>query len=160
MCPSCGKPLELLVNGTCPECRMTVELETRRRRRRLPSFLSVPEMRYQNAYVWLVLVSALDIILTLLVLYVWEGEEANPLTDMIIRDMGFGWAILFKFGMMLFAIIACEVIGRRNDRAGRRLARLAVAINSIPVIFTFALLHFSGPPIQPPHSALALLSFR
>ncbi len=145
VCPSCGKPLELLVNETCSECGMTVPLETRRRRR-LPRFLSVPEMRYQNAYVWLVLVSALDIILTLLVLYVWQGQEANPMTDMIIRDMGFGWAILFKFGMMLFAIIACEVIGRRRDRAGRRLARIAVAINALPVVYTFALLLFAGPP--------------
>ncbi|MGB0714948.1 MAG: DUF5658 family protein [Phycisphaerae bacterium] len=111
-----------------------------------PRFFSLPAMRYQDHYVWLVLVSAMDIILTALVLFVWEGEEANPIAESIISTMGFGWAILFKFGMMLAVVVVCEVIGRRNDRQGKRLATTAVIINSTPVIYTFALLLNSGPP--------------
>ncbi len=102
-------------------------------------------MRYQNAYVWLVFVSALDIIMTKVVLNHFEGDEANPIAQRVIDDFGFGWAILFKFAMMLVAVIACEMLGRHNDRAGRRLAVVAVIINAIPVVFTFALLRVVGP---------------
>lgn len=145
-CSACGRSWTREDIDLCPECGSAVGP---RPKRRLPSFLSLPQMRYQNAYVWLVFVSALDIILTWLVLYVWQGHEVNPMASAIIETWGFGWAILFKFGMMLFAVIACEVIGRRNDRAGRRLAIAAVIINAIPVAYTFALLFFAGPPNKP-----------
>ena len=109
-------------------------------------FFSIPEMRYQSAYVWLVFVSALDILLTLLVLYIWEGEEINPIADSVIQRKGFVWVIAYKFAMMLVAVIACEAVGRRSDRAGRRLSVIAVIINGLPVAFTFALLMHVGPP--------------
>jgi hypothetical protein len=113
---------------------------------KIPTFFSIPEMRYQNAYVWLVFVSALDIILTALVIYVWGGDEVNPVTDHVIQEMGFVWAIIFKFAMMLVAVIVCEVIGRQSNRAGRRLAVAAVVINGVPVVFTLTLLSLAGPP--------------
>lgn len=113
---------------------------------RTVKFFSLPEMRYQSAYVWLVFVSALDILLTLLVLYLWEGEEANPIARSVIHQRGFVWVIAYKFAMMLVAVIACEVVGRISDRAGRRLAVVAVIINGFPVALTFALLMLVGPP--------------
>ena len=108
-------------------------------------FFSIPEMRYQNAYVWLVFVSALDIILTMIVLHHWEGEEVNPFAERLMTELGFGWAILFKFSMMLAAVISCEVVGRRNDRVGRRLSVAAVVINGFPVAFTLGLLWAVDP---------------
>jgi hypothetical protein len=109
-------------------------------RLKLPSFLSVPEMRYQNAYVWLVLVASLDLILTMLVLYWWGGSEVNPIADAVIAHLGYGWAIVFKFSTIIFVIIICEVVGRREPRSGRSLAIGAVVINAIPVAFTIAIL--------------------
>ncbi len=143
-CPRCGDGLDLLVNGQCPTCHEDVPLIPPKRR--LPRFLSLPEMRYQNRYVWLVFVSALDIILTMLVIYVWKGSEANPIAGFIIYGRGLGWAIAFKFAMMLTVVIVCEVIGRISDRTGRRLATAAVVINALPVAYTLALLFSSGPP--------------
>lgn len=107
-------------------------------------------MRYENAYLWLVFVSALDVLLTSLVLYVWEGHEVNPIAEAIIGRMGFNWTVAFKFAMCVLVIIICEVVGRHRDRAGRRLAVAAVIISSVPVIFTFALL-LSAEPAQLPN---------
>ncbi len=106
----------------------------------IPPFLSSPQVCYPNAYVWLVLVSALDLMLTMLVLFVWEGFEANPVAEAIIAEMGYVWAIVFKFAIVVMVIIICEYIGRRDKRGGQSLAVGAVVINSIPVAYTFVLL--------------------
>lgn len=104
-------------------------------------------MRYQNAYVWLVFVSALDVFLTMLVLYVWKGHEVNPMAKAIIAHMGFQWTIAFKFGLIVFVIVICEVVGRKSDRAGRQLSIVAVVISAIPVAYTFALLFRAEPAV-------------
>ena len=110
-------------------------------------WLALPEMRYQSAYVWLVLISFLDILLTFLVLYEWEGHEVNPIAHAIIVQMGFIWAALFKFAIVVLVIIICETVGRRRDRTGRRLSQVTVAISAFPVAYTFALLLRAGPPV-------------
>jgi len=102
---------------------------------------ALPEMRYQNAYVWLILVSALDIILTLLVVLIWPGGyEVNPIAAAVIHVMGFGWAIVFKFATIVLVIVLCEVIGRRSDKMGRGLSIAAVALNACAVLYTFILM--------------------
>ena len=110
-----------------------------------PRFLSVPQMRYPNAYVWLVLVSALDIFLTLIVIYIWHGYEVNPIVAAIIDHMGFHWAIVFKLAIVVLVIIVCEVVGRQTERTGRRLAVASVIVSTLPVAYTFALLLGAGP---------------
>lgn len=111
-----------------------------------PPFLSLPPMRYQNRYVWLVLVSTLDLIFTMLVLYVWKGHEVNPIAAAVIQHMGFAGAIGLKFGIVILVILICELIGRRSDRDGRSLATAAILISAAPVIYTFVLLLRAGPP--------------
>jgi hypothetical protein len=108
-------------------------------------FLSVPHMRYPNTYVWLVLVSALDIFLTLIVIYIWHGYEVNPIVAAIISHLGFHWAIVFKLAIVVLVIIVCEVVGRKSDRTGRRLAVASVIVSTLPVAYTFALLLGAGP---------------
>ena len=111
-----------------------------------PPFLSLPQMRYQNSYVWLILVSALDLILTMLVLFVWDGHEVNPVAAAVIAQMGYVGAIGLKFGIVILVILICELIGRRSDRDGRTLATGAILISVVPVIYTFVLLLRAGPP--------------
>jgi len=118
-----------------------------------PGFFSLPEMRYQSCYVWLVLISTLDIILTKLVLEVWYGYEVNPLARVVIDQTGFVGAIGLKFGIVVFVILICEAVGRYRDRDGRVLATGSILISATPVIYTFVLLLSAGPaPLDPPHS--------
>jgi hypothetical protein len=100
---------------------------------------SMSEMRYQSEYVWLVFVSSLDIMLTWAILR-RGGEEVNPVAKIVIEMWGLHGAIAFKFALMLFVIISCEVIGRRRDAAGRKLAIAAVAISAFPVVWSLGLL--------------------
>ncbi len=103
-------------------------------------------MRYPFLYMWFVVVSSLDIMLTWLVLDQHGGYEVNPLAALVIEYWGLPGAIGFKFSLTLFVIIICEVIGRRRDRTARRLARWSVGVSSLPPVYTTALvaLHMAG----------------
>jgi hypothetical protein len=119
-------------------------------------FLSLPPMRYPNEYVWLLFVSGLDLMLTWLILEGLDGEEANPVAQFIIESwrgepanpfdnsvlglFGLYGLIVFKFCLILFVMLVCEMLGRRNDAGGRRLVRFGVGLSAIPMIVSFYLL--------------------
>jgi hypothetical protein len=102
---------------------------------------SVPQMRYQTAYLWFVLFSSLDIILTWIILSL-EGTEINPVARLIIDTWSLPGAVAFKFSLVLFVVIVCEVVGRRVDRKGRWLARIAVVVSAVPVFYSLGLLAY------------------
>lgn len=102
-------------------------------------FTDIPEMRYQNSYALFVFVSCLDIILTWVILY-RGGEEVNPVAKLVIDAWGLPGAIIFKLSLMLFVIIACEIVGRNSDLKGRVLALVAILISSFPVVWSLTLL--------------------
>jgi hypothetical protein len=110
-----------------------------------------PEMRHQSAYVWLIFFSSLDIMLTWAILR-RGGEEVNPIARQVIDMWGLHGAIVFKFALMLFVIVACEVISRKREHVGRRLSWVAVGISAFPVVYSFGLLidHIllRPPPMQ------------
>jgi hypothetical protein len=77
--------------------------------------------------------------LTWIVLY-FGGYELNRIIDHVLSNWGLPGITIFKFALIFFVICLREVVGRRNDRTGRRLAEWAVAINAIPVTFSLILL--------------------
>lgn len=97
-------------------------------------------MRYENAYVWLVFVSALDIMLTWAIITKFGGREVNPIADLYHKMYGIKGLILFKFCIMLGVIVICEIVGRRDDRRGRWLSRVGVGISAVPSFISAALL--------------------
>jgi len=100
---------------------------------------SVPPVRYPDQYLWILFFSAMDVILTDLVLG-FGGEEVNPVANLVIQHWGMIGALLFKLGLVTFVIVMCEVIGRARDRTGRMLARVSVVISAIPVVWSLSLL--------------------
>jgi len=96
-------------------------------------------MRYQTGYVWFIFVSSLDIMLTWLILSK-GGSEVNPVAKLVIDAWGLPGAIIFKLSLMLFVIIACEIVGRKSDLKGRVLALVAILISSFPVVWSLTLL--------------------
>ena len=89
---------------------------------------------YENAYTWLVLVSALDIMLTWIVLLL-GGREVNGVAKWVIERFDVAGVVAFKFSIVVFVVGLCEIIGRRNSAAGRRLAIASVALTCVPVAF-------------------------
>ena len=102
-------------------------------------FLDIPEMRYQNGYALFAFVSCLDIILTWVILY-RGGLEVNPVARVVIEAWGLPGAIIFKVSLMLFVIVACEIVGRKSDLKGRALVITAILISSFPVFWSLTLL--------------------
>ncbi len=92
-----------------------------------------PELRFQNAYVWLVFVSSLDIMLTWLILNL-GGMELNPIADAILLSTGFHGMIAFKFAVIVLFVVLCETVGRLRYKRGRWLSRVAVVICAAPVV--------------------------
>lgn len=87
---------------------------------------------FPDAYVWFVLLSAMDIMLTRLILY-FDGYEVNPVARWIIETGGLPGMVVYKFALVLIVITICELVGRVRPRVGRRLAEWAAAITVVPV---------------------------
>ncbi|HTL28301.1 MAG TPA: DUF5658 family protein [Tepidisphaeraceae bacterium] len=100
---------------------------------------SAPHVRYPNQYVWFVFVSALDLMLTWVILY-FGGREVNGVASHILHQYGIVGMVIFKFALVVLVVVLCEWIGRHNDRAGRRVASLAIVVTCLPVLLSFFLL--------------------
>jgi uncharacterized membrane protein len=88
---------------------------------------------YPDRYVWYVLVSALDIMLTVTVLAHLGMREANTFAQWSIDQFGTWGLIGLKFLSVIAVVMICEFIGRRDGRRGRRLATAAIAISLLPI---------------------------
>ncbi len=108
----------------------------------LPAALSlydIPPLRYTTCYMIFIIAAALDIILTWIILE-HGGWEVNPIASTVIVRHGANGMIAFKFGLVVFTIVMCEIIGRKRESTGRRLAGFAALISSVPVLWSSLLL--------------------
>jgi len=106
---------------------------------------------YPNAYVWFVLLAALDLMFTWIILHN-DGHELNILADWVIQRFDLYGVVAYKFLLVLGVVAICEVIGRRNHRVGLRLAHWAVILTTVPVVVGLVNLLAAGdaaPPIDP-----------
>lgn len=104
-----------------------------------PGLLDLPEMRFQEHYVWLIFVGSLDIMLTWVILR-GGGEEVNPVAKLVIDTWGLNGAIAFKFALTLFVIVSCEIIARVRPTTARMLIWFAVLVSAFPPVWSVGLL--------------------
>ncbi len=114
-----------------------VQASSRKSRLRTP-------VLYPNVYVWLVFVSAMDIIMTRIVLG-FGGREVNPIALLAIKGGGLWGLILFKFVIIAGVIGLCEIIGRHKYMTGKRLSIFGVVISAVPSVWAFTILLTRGP---------------
>ena len=101
---------------------------------------------YSDRYAWYVLVSAMDVMVTVkLLVHLGMREEdvvdehqiiareANTFAQWTIDQFGTWGLIGLKFLSVILVVAICEYVGRRNQRAGRRLAFAAIFLSLIPV---------------------------
>ncbi len=116
------------------------------RRNRIPLLRAA---RYPQAYVWFIFVSALDVMMTWVVLY-FGGREVNALADYILQRWALTGMVVYKFALVVFVIFICEIVGHYRHSLGRKLAVFAVFITIFPVVVAFthllAAVHGRGPP--------------
>ena len=88
---------------------------------------------YPNHYAWYVFASALDIMVTVVVLVHLGAREVNTIAQASI-DLFVTWGLIgLKFASVLVVVAICEFIGRRRKDLGRRLAGAAIALSLFPV---------------------------
>lgn len=87
---------------------------------------------FPQHYVWLVLLSSMDVFLTWIILY-YGGREVNPVaaTVMGLHPKGL---VVFKFVLVAVVVGVCEVVGDRNRAMGERLAVWACALTCVPLV--------------------------
>ncbi len=100
--------------------------------RRGEPFLRRPVL-YPTLYTGFVFLGAMDIMLTWVILHD-EGVELNILADWIIRNHNLLGVVLFKFSMVVLVVAICEIVGRHNERIGRKLAKWAIVLGAFPVL--------------------------
>jgi hypothetical protein len=96
-------------------------------------------MLYPNQYCWLVLLSAMDIMLTHAILEKfklpgYDVKELNTFADWVIGKFGLWGAIGLKCASIIPVIIITDIIGRRKPDTGRTMAACIVAMASVPVL--------------------------
>lgn len=96
-------------------------------------------LRYPSAYAWLLLFSALDVILTWIIIN-FGGSEANPVADAVIDEWGLDGMVIYKFVLITVFIVICEAVGALRDTTGRTLSLLSIAIACVPVAWSLFLL--------------------
>ncbi len=94
---------------------------------------------FPDRYLWLVFLSALDVMLTRVILFL-GGTEVNPLAEEVIKQWGMPGLSLYKFVIVAFVLTACEYVGRQSRPQGRRLAIIGVCIAAFPVVWSSFLL--------------------
>ncbi|MDQ7012293.1 MAG: DUF5658 family protein [Planctomycetota bacterium] len=95
------------------------------------------DVLFPVGYTWLVLAGALDVIITNLMLHL-GAVEVNIVANAAIGYAGLWGLILLKFSVVAGVLWICEYVGRRQLRTARALVGTGVAINLLPVVFSFA----------------------
>ena len=132
VCNKCGRRFVTLVAASCPACGGSIVAAPKGAGKRV-GWLSLPPLRYARAYRWMVVLASLDIVLTWLILVCFGGQEVNQVAASVILHRGLLGVTVFKFCLIVFVIVMCEVIGRRRDATARRLSQWGVAIGAIPI---------------------------
>jgi hypothetical protein len=107
-----------------------------------PPFLSLPGLRFQEEYVWLLFLASMDVMLTWYILERKGGEEVNPVARIVIEAWGLWGAIAFKFSLVLFVIVACEWVIRRRIRSALFLIWVSLLVSVSPVLYSGILLAY------------------
>lgn len=87
---------------------------------------SPPGVLYPDNYTWLVFMSAVDLMLTWVILEL-GGYEANALAAHVIEQYDLVGIAAYKFGLTVIVILITEFVGRRKYELGRTLAAYSVA---------------------------------
>jgi hypothetical protein len=98
---------------------------------------------FPNGYVWFVFVSALDIILTCVILHL-GGREANSLAERVVFHFGLPGMAFYKMALVSLIICICEYIGRRDHETARKLISVGIMITCMPVVLALALIRIHG----------------
>ncbi|MEM1211072.1 MAG: DUF5658 family protein [Planctomycetota bacterium] len=101
-------------------------------------FLHQP-VRFPHAYTWIVFLSAMDVMLTKVVLAM-GGREVNPIAETVINGFGLPGTLLFKFTLVIGFLLICEYVAQQSESTARFMSRTGLVIAAFPIIWSSLLL--------------------
>lgn len=93
-----------------------------------------------------ILASSLDVLMTWYLLYYGgTGErtwfvESNPIPRYFLYSWGFDALVYFKFALVGFVVLICQIIARRNMNVARRLLNFATLLVTAVVVYSIVLM--------------------
>src|SRR5205823_6918185 len=75
---------------------------------------------FPEPYTWFIFVSAMDLMLTWVILH-YGGGELNGVAATVIRKYDLLGLVAYKFTVVLTVITICEIVGRMRFNAGKGL---------------------------------------
>jgi uncharacterized membrane protein len=115
------------------------------------SFVPRSPVLYPEHYLWYILASCLDILVTYVIVYRLGGAEVNLIANNLLALFGHWGLIGLKFATVILVVGVCEIVGRLRPTLGRGIAIAAIVISAMPVgiglLQVFAWTHlFDGTP--------------
>jgi hypothetical protein len=102
------------------------------------------DVLYPDRYAWYVFVSALDVILTTVLLH-FGAEEVNLVANWVLGRYNIAGLVVFKFVLVSLVLSICEYVGHRRPKLGQWLIEWAVGLTCIPVLLAILQLLFDLP---------------
>ena len=90
-----------------------------------------------------ILASALDVFMTWILLYYYADDgffESNPIAGFFLDSWGPRGMVYFKFAMVAFVAVLCQIIAIKREDIARRILYFATGLVSCVVIYSFTLL--------------------
>ena len=109
----------------------TLELQADRRQLLLWEPAPAARWMYPRHYPWILAMGMLDVMFTWLILAL-GGRELNIVADAVITHGGLVGVMALKLGAIGVVVGVCEFVGRQRELLGRRVAALAVGLNTVP----------------------------
>jgi len=99
---------------------------------------------YEDEYICLAVLSAINIVLTFLYLE-FGGYFINPFVDAVLQESGLIGLLSIKLFFVAAVVMGCETLGHRRTELGRKLitiVNLLVLVAVGYVVFAFGLMYF------------------
>ncbi len=94
-----------------------------------------------------IIVSALDVIMTWILLRREGFVESNPIASYFLHGWGIKGMVYFKFALVAFITVLCQIIALKKEDVARRILQFATVLVACVVLYSFSLLlRFAGPP--------------
>lgn len=97
-----------------------------------------PALLFPFEYLMFVTVSAMDIVLTWVILQS-GGSELNPIANLVIEHHGLNGMVAYKFALVVLVVVLCESVGRAQVIKGRLLAWFCVLLTTAVVTWSLSL---------------------
>ena len=111
----------------------------KRSEQKKPSSLLSGPLPLETETVWFLLVSALDVVMTYLLIRQPGFTEGNPVAAFFINHWGIKGMVYYKFFMVAFISVITQIIARKREDIAARVLQFATVVVGGVVVYSLVL---------------------